>query len=69
LENIKKRGRDYEQEISAEYLDKINSAYLDYLNRQKDLNILVIDVTNKDFVNNQSDYFFILEEIQKKINS
>lgn len=69
LENIKKRGRDYEQEISAEYLDKINSAYLDYLNRQKDLNILVIDVTNKDFVNNQSDYLFILEEIQKKINS
>jgi len=69
LENIKKRGRDYEQEISAEYLDKINSAYLDYLNLQTDLNVLIIDVSNKDFVNNQSDYLFILEEIQKRINS
>lgn len=66
LENIKKRGRDYEQEISAEYLDKINDAYLDYLKMQQDLNVLVIDVTNKDFVNNQSDYLFILEEIQKR---
>lgn len=69
LENIKKRGRDYEQEISAEYLDKINSAYLDYLNSQTDLNVLIIDVTNRDFVNNPLDYLFILEEIQKKINS
>ncbi len=69
LENIKKRGRDYEQEISAEYLDKINSAYLNYLNSQTDLNVLIIDVTNRDFVNKQLDYLFILEEIQKRINS
>ncbi|MEL1239476.1 2-amino-4-hydroxy-6-hydroxymethyldihydropteridine diphosphokinase [Flavobacterium flavipallidum] len=69
LENIKKRGRDYEQEISAEYLENINQAYLDYLNEQKDLNLLVLDMTNRDFVNNQSDYLFVLEEIQKKINS
>lgn len=67
LANIKKRGRSYEQEISAEYLEKINAAYLGYLNQQTDLNILIIDVTNKDFVTNQSDYLFILEEIQKRI--
>lgn len=68
LKNIQKRGRDYEQEISVEYLEKINRAYLDYLNSQTDLNILIIDVTNKDFVNNPSDYLFILDEIQKKIS-
>lgn len=68
LSNIKKRGRSYEQEISIEYLGKINTAYLDYLNQQADLNILIIDVTNKDFVNNQADYLFILDQIQKRIS-
>lgn len=68
LANIKKRGRDYEQEISVEYLEKINNGYLDYLNLQTELNILIIDVSNKDFVNNQSDYLFILDEIQKRIS-
>jgi deoxyadenosine/deoxycytidine kinase len=69
LENIKERGRDYEQEIPADYLEKINSGYLDYIKSQKDLNVLIIDVTNRDFQNNQRDYIFILEEIQKKISS
>lgn len=67
LENIKSRGRSYEQEIPAEYLDKINRGYLDYIKSQTDLNVLVIDVSQRDFVKNQQDYVFILEEIQRKI--
>ena len=67
LENIKKRGRDYEQNIPAEYLDKINNGYLDYIKSQKDLNVLIIDVSERDFVKNQEDYLYILEEIQQKI--
>ena len=67
LQNIKKRGRSYEQEISASYLDKINSGYLDYIKSQSDLNVLVIDVSDKDFVKNQEDYLFILDEIKKKM--
>lgn len=68
LQNIKKRGRSYEQEISASYLDKINSGYLDYIKSQSDLNVLIIDVSEKDFVKNQEDYLYILDEIRKKIN-
>lgn len=68
LENIRKRGRSYEQEISAGYLEKINFGYLDYIKTQKDLNILVIDVSEKDFVKYQSDYTFILNEIHKKLS-
>lgn len=64
LENIKHRGRAYEQEIPAEYLDKINRGYLDYIKSQTDLNVLVIDVSDRDFVKNQEDYAFVLEEIQ-----
>jgi len=68
LENIKKRGRDYEQKIPAEYLDKINSGYLDYIKSQTDLNVLIIDVSDRDFVKNQEDYLYILDEIQQKIS-
>ena len=68
LQNIKKRGRSYEQKIPAEYLDKINGGYLDYIKSQTDLNVLIIDVTNRDFQNKQEDYVFILEEIQNKIS-
>ena len=67
LQNIKKRGRGYEQQIPADYLDKINSGYLDYIKSQTDLNVLIIDVSDKDFVKNQEDYLYILEEIRKKI--
>ncbi len=67
LQNIKKRGRNYEQEIPAEYLDKINKGYLDYIKSQSDLNVLIIDVSDRDFVKKQEDYVFILDEIRKKI--
>ena len=65
LQNIKKRGRSYEQEISAEYLEKINQGYLDYIKTQTDLNVLIIDVSELDFIKNQSDYVFVLEKIQQ----
>ena len=67
LQNIKRRGRSYEQDIDADYLDKINKGYLDYIKSQTDLNVLVIDVSERDFVENQQDYLFILEEIRKKL--
>ncbi|GAA4065789.1 2-amino-4-hydroxy-6-hydroxymethyldihydropteridine diphosphokinase [Flavobacterium cheonanense] len=68
LANIKRRGRSYEQEIPADYLEKINNGYLDYIKTQKDLNVLIVDVSERDFVKNQEDYIFILDEIKKKLN-
>jgi len=65
LQNIKKRGRSYEQEIPAEYLEKINQGYLDYIKTQTDLNVLIIDVSELDFVKKQADYVFLLEKIQQ----
>jgi deoxyadenosine/deoxycytidine kinase len=67
LENIKKRGRSYEMQIPAEYLEKINQGYLDFIKTQTQLNVLIIDVSDKDFVNFQEDYIFILNEIQAKL--
>ncbi|ELY2010345.1 2-amino-4-hydroxy-6-hydroxymethyldihydropteridine diphosphokinase [Flavobacterium psychrophilum] len=68
LQNIKKRGRSYEQEIEAEYLEKINHGYLDYIKSQTDLNVLVIDVSDFDFVEKQEDYVKILDIIQEKLD-
>lgn len=67
LQNIKKRGRNYEQNISADYLDKINNGYLDYIKSQTNLNVLIIDVSDRDFVKKHEDYLFILNEIQRVI--
>jgi 2-amino-4-hydroxy-6-hydroxymethyldihydropteridine diphosphokinase len=69
LANIKQRGRSYELDITSDYLEKINRGYLDYIKTQNDVNVLVIDVSDKDFVKNQEDYIFILNEIQNKMNN
>jgi len=63
LENIKKRGRDYEQKIPPEYLDKINKGYLQFMKSQSTSDSKIIDVSEKDFVGNRSDYISILEEL------
>jgi len=62
-ENIKKRGRDYEQNIDSKYLKNINSGYLDFHKTQTDLNIKIIDINNMDFVNNRIDYLSLLKSI------
>lgn len=67
LQNIKKRGRNYEQNIEASYLEKINNGYLEYIKSQTDLNVLIIDVSDRDFVKKHEDYIFILNEIKKKL--
>ncbi|MFD2566551.1 2-amino-4-hydroxy-6-hydroxymethyldihydropteridine diphosphokinase [Pseudotenacibaculum haliotis] len=64
LENIKKRGREYEQNIEAEYLQKIHDGYANFIKTEQNLNTLIIDVSELDFVKNQEDY----KEILKKIN-
>ncbi len=63
LENIKKRGRKYEQGIEEEYLQKLNEGYLGFIKNQHADNIKVIDVSELDFVKNRSDYLKILTEI------
>ena len=65
-ENIKKRGRDYEQNIENDYLEKINAGYLAFLKSQTDFNVKIIDISDKDFVENRLDYLWVLDEICEK---
>lgn len=62
-ENIKLRGRDYEQNIESSYLEKINTGYLEFLRNQNKINTKIIDISDKDFVKNRTDYLNIIDEI------
>ncbi|MFI0428541.1 2-amino-4-hydroxy-6-hydroxymethyldihydropteridine diphosphokinase [Mariniflexile sp. HMF6888] len=62
-ENIKKRGRDYEQQITNDYLEKINTGYLEFLKSQTDFNVKIIDISDRDFIENRSDYLWVLGEV------
>jgi deoxyguanosine kinase len=63
IENIRKRGRDYEQTISAEYLESIQKGYLDFIKAQPQNKIKIIDITDLDFVKHRKDYLEILKQI------
>ena len=65
LSNISKRGRSYEKNISAEYLNKINSSYFQYFKQHENQKVVVIDVQNLDFVNSNNDYIKILGIIKR----
>ena len=69
LKNIKKRGRTYEENIQAEYLDNINQSYSEFIKTLPQENVLIIDVSQKDFVENHEDYLEILKLIDDKILS
>jgi len=63
LKNIEKRGRSYEQNISAEYLEKINSGYLNFISQQTKFKTKIIDISNKNFVENRTDYLNLIDEL------
>ena len=63
LENIKKRGRAYEQNIKPDYLDAINQGYLDFIKTHKSLNALILDVSELDFVERKEDYRHIIDQV------
>jgi len=56
IENIKKRGRSYEQEISPDYLKNLEKGYFEYFRARPDLTVVVIDTSQIDFVGREEDY-------------
>jgi 2-amino-4-hydroxy-6-hydroxymethyldihydropteridine diphosphokinase len=62
--NIKKRGRNYEKDIKDDYLEKINSGYLEFLKSHPEMNVKIIDISERDFVNSRQDYLWLLGEIR-----
>ncbi|WP_111708792.1 deoxynucleoside kinase [Lutibacter citreus] len=65
---IHKRGRDYENSISIDYLSRLNERYEAWITTYDKGNLLIIDVDNLNFVDNQEDLGFIIDKIDAQIN-
>ncbi|MCU0456175.1 MAG: deoxynucleoside kinase [Bacteroidales bacterium] len=63
LNNIRKRGRNYEASITRDYLQKIQESYFNFFRQNPDNKYLVIDIENIDFVADEDHYRRITEAI------
>lgn len=62
-QNIKKRGRDFEQNIADEYLFNIQQTYTNYI-KQHNIKTIFIDASNADFLNNQKHFQVVLDALE-----
>jgi deoxyadenosine/deoxycytidine kinase len=67
VDQIHKRGRDYENSISIEYLSRLNERYEAWIETYDKGKLLIIDVDGLDFVTNKTDLNYIIEKIDKEI--
>ncbi len=68
VEQIHKRGRDYENSISIDYLSRLNERYEAWISKYDKGNLLIIDVDNLDFVSNPEDLGGIINKVEAEIN-
>ena len=67
VSQIHKRGREYENSISIDYLSRLNERYEAWIHNYKKGELLIIDIDNLDFVENKDDLKKIISLIDKKM--
>jgi len=68
VSQIQKRGRDYENSISIDYLSRLNERYEAWIHGYNKGKLLIIDVDNLDFVDNPEDLGSVINTIDAEIN-
>ncbi|MFP4547171.1 MAG: deoxynucleoside kinase [Fidelibacterota bacterium] len=68
LSNIAKRGRDYERDISDEYIESLNQIYNEYFFRYNRTPLIIINTNEIDFVNNKKDFDELINVIRQPIS-
>ena len=68
VSKIHKRGREYENSISIDYLSRLNERYEAWISTYDKGELLIIDVDNIDFVNNKLHLNNIIKDIDMKIS-
>ncbi len=66
VQQIQQRGRDYENTIRIEYLERLNRLYEDWIQRYPHEK-LIIDTDDLDFVNNNEDLGRIIELVEQRL--
>ena len=67
VNKIHKRGRDYENSISIDYLSRLNERYEAWVSTYDAKKILIIDVDTLDFVDNKADLSSVIKVIDDKL--
>lgn len=68
VNQIQKRGREYENSIRLDYLKQLNERYDGWINNYKMGKLLIINVDNLDFTVNPEDLSFIIDKIDSRIH-
>ncbi|MFN2260861.1 MAG: deoxynucleoside kinase [Psychroflexus sp.] len=68
VKQIQKRGRDYENSISIDYLNKLNERYEAWIQTYDKGKLLIIDVDELDFVDKPEDLGTIINKIDGEIH-
>jgi deoxyadenosine/deoxycytidine kinase len=68
VNQIQKRGRDYENSISIDYLNRLNERYEAWIHQYNKGNLLIIDVDNINFVDHPEDLGNIINKIDAELN-
>lgn len=68
VKNIETRGRDYESQIRIDYLKGLNQHYEDWIDNYDEGKLLIIDVTDIDFVKNPEHFSDIVFKIDSELH-
>lgn len=67
VENIQKRGREYEKSIQIEYLTNLNQRYEEFIFQKYKGEVMVVDVDEIDFLNNPRHFAAIVDRIDARL--
>jgi deoxyadenosine/deoxycytidine kinase len=67
MRNISRRGRDFEKNISEDYIDALNQVYNEYFFRYQDTPLGIINTNNIDFVHNDGDLDEVINYIRQPV--
>tara|TARA_Y100000992_G_scaffold40657_1_gene22767 strand:- start:1334 stop:1978 length:645 start_codon:yes stop_codon:yes gene_type:complete len=68
MNNISRRGREMEEDISKDYIDALGQVYTEYFFRYQDSPLVIINTSNIDFVHNEKDLKEIINFIRKPVS-
>jgi deoxyadenosine/deoxycytidine kinase len=68
MKNIAKRGRDFEANISYDYINALNEIYTEYFFRYNETPLVIINTNYIDFVNNSADLDQVIDYIRQPVS-
>jgi deoxyadenosine/deoxycytidine kinase len=69
VQQIQKRGREYEYSMRLDYLRKLNAHYEQWISNYSLGKLLIIDVNHLDFVERIEDFAFIIGKMELELNN